>query len=401
MRRKKWVKKRHHLHFAIIRPFFRIFAFFKYGFRAEKFKIKKNTNYFILSNHQSLLDPFFLSLSFNKAIYFVATDNLFNQKFISSLLRYFFAPIPKKKAIADPICIKNCLRIAKEGGNVGLFPEGNRAWADFQFHIDPSIAKFVKAMHIPLILYHLEGGYGVDPRWNHKIRKGKFVGKVVKVLSSDEIQQMSNEELYQLICTTLKVIDSTKNECYKSPIRAEYLERELFICPKCKKMETLYSHKEKIICRNCHLEVEYQENLHLSSQDASFHFSILADWYEFQLQEIQKYQILDKNAVILSDLNVQLYLSDDKTPRKKISEGKLELTGNGLRCGTFFIPVSSILGASPVGGYKFVLNTTDHSYFIKGSIVFNPLKYTLFFNILAPKIKEKGGDSYYGLTLHR
>lgn len=395
------VRKRHHLHFAIIRPFFRLFAFFKYGFRAKRYKIKKGENYFILSNHQSLLDPFFLSLSFNKAIYFVATDNLFNQRFVSSLLTYFFAPISKKKAVADPVCIKNCLRIAKEGGNVGLFVEGNRAWADFQFYIDPSIAKLVRAMHIPLLIYNLHGGYGVDPRWNKKIRKGKFFGEVTKVLSIEEIDHLSNDELYQLIVSSLKVIDSESGELYKGRDRAEYLERELFICPKCRKMETLYSHKEKIICRNCQLEVEYQKDLHLFSIDPSFTFKRLVDWYEFQLSEIKNYKVVDPDQTILQDEPVQIFLSDPNVSRQLLSKGKLQLTAKALTCESLVIPMEDILSASPVGGFKLVLTTIDHSYLIKGHCRFNPLKYTLFFNVLPTKIKERGGDDYYGLTIHR
>lgn len=402
IKNKKWSKFRHTIVFAILRficvPLFKIM----YGYKRQKYKLKKNQGYFILSNHQALLDPLFLAMSFKRAIYFVATDNLFNQKFNSFWLKWLVNPIPKRKATVDATCLKNCLKIAKENKTVALFVEGNRAYADFQFYIDPSITKLVKKMNLPLILYNLKGGFGVDPRWGRKNRRGKFTGVVKKELSVEQINELSHEQLYEIICENLKVLDSDSNCNYKSKYRAEYLERVLFVCPKCHKVQTIYTKGEYIYCSDCDLKVEYTENLLLKSNDKDFKFNKLVNWYQFQLDyiknlDLNKYQ---ENDIIYTDEQVKLYYSNTNKPRTLITQSTMTTTKNYLTIGEHKILIKDIVAASPVGGYKLMISTDDNNYLLKGNERFNPVKYTLILNVLDGPIKERGGDKYYGFSIY-
>jgi len=395
---KKWCLKRHEFIFALLRGLLSFILRIMYGYKAKKYKLDKDKGYFILSNHQALLDPFFLALSFKKAIYFVATDNLFTHKFLSKIIIFLVNPIPKRKATIDANCIKTCLKVAKEGGSVGLFVEGNRAYNDFQFYIDPSITKMIRKMGLPLVLYNLKGGYGVDPRWGKKKRKGKFTGEVKRVLSVEEIDNLSNEELYDIVCNDLRVIDSESNELYKSKSRAEYLERQLFVCPKCNKIQTLYSNKDKIYCKDCGFEAQYLENLHLKTNDENIKLDKVLDWYKYQLEYIKNYEISDK--IIFEDENVEIYCSDYNQPRTLITKGKLILDKEGLKCNDLTIFVKDITSSSSIGGFKFIATTSEHNYLIKGEARFNPIKYVLMFNVLEGPIKENGGDKYYGLSIN-
>ena len=275
--------------------------------------------------------------------------------------------------------------------------EGNRAYNDFQFYIDPSITKLIKKMGLSLVLYNLKGGYGVDPRWGNKLRKGKFTGEVKKVLSVEEIEQLSNEELYDIVCNELKVIDSDLNQQYKSSKKAEYLERQLFVCPKCNKVQTLYSKGSKVYCSNCDLEAEYLENLHIKLNDESIKFEKVVDWYKYQLEYIKNYNI--SNNDIFIDEEVELYRSEYNKPRKLLTQGKLILNNEELKCGNYSIKIKEIISSSVIGGFKFIVSTEDSNYIIKGNARFNPIKYVLMFNVLEGPIKEKGGDKYYGISI--
>lgn len=395
---KKWCRFRHKFVFGFLRiilyPVLRIF----YHYIPKKYKLEKKQGYFILSNHQSLMDPFCLSLSFKRSIYFVATDNLFTHKHLSKIIRFLVNPIPKRKAAIDATCLKTCLKVAKEGGTVGLFVEGNRCYNDFQFYIDPSISKLIKKMGLPLVLYNLKGGYGVDPRWGHKLRKGKFTGEVKRVLSIEEIEQLTNEELYELVCRELRVIDSELDRQFKSKLKAEYLERQLFLCPKCNKIQTLYSKGNKVYCLNCDLEAEYLENLHIKMNDETIKFEKIIDWYKYQLEFINNYNI--SNNDIFIDEEVEIYRSEYNRPRKLLSKGKLVLNSVELICGDFSIKVKEITSSSVIGGFKFIVSTGESNYIVKGTERFNPIKYVLMFNVLDGPIKEKGGDKYYGLSIN-
>lgn len=400
---KKYIKPRHRFFFWAARPIARTIAR-KQHFKIKKqdktekpLKLEKGQNYLILSNHQNLMDPSFISLHLKRPIYFVATDSLYSKKWYLRLLFYCFGPIKKRKGFTDVACIRTMCQVAKEGGNVAVFPEGNRQWNDSQFYIDRAVVKLVRMLKLPLVLYNFHGGYGVKPRWGKSLRKGKYTGEVREIISLEELCAMSDDQLYEKIVSELKVIDSDSGELYKSDERAEYLERELFVCPKCGKSSTLHSQGSEIRCDNCDLTVTYGENLHLTSSDPDFHFDKLVDWYEYQQQYVRDYD-LESADVLLSDENVELY---DKTGMERIfvASGKLTLSKSALSVGEWQVSTSEIFAASAQGGKKISFGAGDKSYIIAGSERFNGIKYLLFFNRVCSQIAQKGGDKYYGLYL--
>ncbi len=391
--KKKIVKKKHTFYFKFLKPVGKYFAL-THGFKYQKFKMEKGQNYLIMSNHQTMLDPALMAMSFNRPLYIVASDHIFNKSLPSKLMQRCFGPIKKKKATADISFIVDCVSAAKSGGNVLIYPEGNRAWADFQFYIDRSIVKLVRMLKLPLMLYNLKGGYGVNPRWGNGLRKGEFKGVINKIYTVEQLKSMTDDELYAEIVNDLRVIDSESGNSYKSKVRAEYLERELFVCPICKKESMLVSKGEKVICKNCGLEVEYTEDLKLKSNNKEFSFTKLVDWYKFQLEYIKGYKIPTDSSTIFADENVRFV--DKTTERnKKIGKGNVSLNKDAFILGKKQIDVSSIISLTAVGGTKLIVNTKTSSIMIKGHERFNPLKYVLIFNLLRPDLNEK----YYGLDL--
>lgn len=387
------VRARHRLSFFLLR-FVGFVMGLMYGCRYRIFRSRRGQNYFILSNHQTLLDPAFVAMSFRAPVYFVAGETLFNDSIPSRLLRYLFAPIKKMKGTVDVACIRAMVRVAKEGGNVAIFPEGNRTWADVPFYIDPAICRLIRLLKLPLLLYRFEGGYGVDPRWGKSRRRGRFVCGVHKELSVEEIAALSDEELYRTVLDALTASDAEGGYLYRSAARAEYLERLLFVCPKCGSISTLRSEGEKVICTKCKLSVVYGEDLHLSSTDPDFHFSVLKEWYAYQLSAVREMKVVPEEAIFRDDGAV-LY---DKTGEKRITvaEGTCVLKNQALSVADTEISLESIRSVSVVGGRKLVFHTDDRFYILTGDARFNAIKYALVFNILPTGIKE---EKYYGLHL--
>lgn len=393
---KKYVKFRHRFFFAVARPIVRMIAR-SFHFRTKAMLLDKSQNYLILSNHQGFLDPAFVALTIKRPIYFVINDAVDSEKWYFRLLFHCFGPIKKRKGFADTACIRAMCQTAKEGGTVAVFPEGNRQWNDSQFYVDRAVVKLVRLLKLPVIIYNINGGYGVQPRWGKAKRKGKHVGAVREIIPWEDIVKATDDELYERIRSRLKVIDSDSLEPYRSDERAEYLERELFVCPKCGATSTLHSHGNDVKCQNCGLTVTYGENLRLTSTDADFHFDKLIDWYEFQQKYVREYD-LNCEGVLLCDQDVTLY---DKTAKQTLlSRGKLTLTKEHLSVGEVAIPTSEIFGGSMLGGTKLTFNAGDKSYLIVGSERFNGIKYLLFFNRVCQLIAQKGGDKYYGLHIH-
>ena len=385
-KKRKIVKKRHSFFRKILAPVGKVIATL-YKFKCQKFKIKKGEQYLILANHQTLLDPVLVSMSFNKHLYIVSSDHIFNKSLGSRLLQHALSPIKKKKATTDILFIRNMLEISKAGGNILMFPEGNRAWADFQFYIDPAVCKLVRMLNLPVILYNLNGGYGVEPRWSDKKRKGKFYGSIKRVISTEEISEMTNEQLCDCIINGLRVIDSEAGEKYKSKNRAEYRERAVFVCPNCKSEGELKSSGNHITCNSCGLKVEYTEDLLLKSEDKKFKFNKLIDWYDFQREYIKSYKITPLE-IIFKDDDVKII---DKTTekRKLLDVGEMILTDKFFTVGKIKIDIDDISSYSVIGGRKIIVNTQQKSYFIVGNERFNPIKYVLMMNKLSNKINDK------------
>ena len=194
-----WIKFRHKVVVALLRPVFGLYIRLRYGIRTEKFREQGDRPYLIVMNHQTAFDQFFVSLTFNRPIYFVASEDLFSLGWLSDALRYLVAPIPIKKQTLDLQAVKNCIRVAREGGSIALAPEGNRTFHGRTLYMKPGIASLAKKLGLPLAIFRIEGGYGVHPRWSDVVRKGRMRSRVSRVVEPEEYAAMTNEELFRLI----------------------------------------------------------------------------------------------------------------------------------------------------------------------------------------------------------
>ena len=325
---KPFVRLRHKVWFHIVKPFARLFFFLRYGYRVKgKYRIKKNRPVIVLSNHQANLDPFFVEFSFNTYLYTVASDHMFSST-ADRIQNHIFPSIPKRKGSFDIRCALMIKRTIAQGGSILLFPEGNRSYAEFQFPIETPIARF-RSYGIPIVLFNLHGGNGVDPRFSHKLRRGKFYGEIKEVFNPEDYEGVSDEDFAQMVRDGLRVYDSDSGEKYKSKVRGEYLERVFFVCPKCGHKETLVSKGANITCTHCGLTVEYTEDLHLRSDDPEFKFTRMLDWYEYQKDWVRNYEVKD-DEIIFEDDNVSLEIRNPYNPVEKITKGKITLTKDTL-----------------------------------------------------------------------
>ena len=386
-KQKKWVKKRHARVFAFLRVAMAPLLRLQYHYRAIPAPIESGPC-IVLFNHQTTMDPFFVSKSFPFQIYFFASDDLFNLK-VSPIIRYLAAPIPKSKSVADPKAVMAALRILREGGAVGIAPEGNRTLSGRQWEMSDAVAKLVKAAKCPLVLYNICGGFGTDPRWGTKIRKGtKFTGRVKRILSPEEYAGMTTDELFFVIKKELDVDDTVSGERYKSKKRAEHIERALYMCPVCRSVGTIYSEGVKFHCTHCHTEAEYTEGL--SIEPPFGEYSHIYEWYEWERQEIAARLAAGES---ISDTGI-LFRESVKMKKKiklagdtvKMNRSELCIEGNGCRqC----FPLSRIDAITAVGKKKFNFYYQGKILQVKGDSRFCSIKYVHAFDGLKALSKKE------------
>ncbi len=380
-----WVKKRHARVFAFLRVILRPIFVLRYNFHAKPSGLPKGP-YLILSNHQATMDQFFLSLSFRFPIYFIASDDLFNLK-VSPLIRYLVAPIPKSKSVRDVVAMKNVFRVIKEGGAVGICPEGNRTISGGQWEMTDAVAKLAKAVKVPLVLHNVHGGYGTDPRWGHSIRKGKIYGEVKRVLQPEELSALSVEELFTLIKEELRVDDTQSGVEFKSRKRAEYIERALYLCPVCGGVSSYVSHKYKFACKQCGTASTYTKDLAISPPIKDYHR--IYEWFEWEREEIVN-RVLAGERVSDSDI---LFRESVKLKRKEklagdsVSIDKEYLTVSG-KTGESKYPLCDIVAMTMVGKKKFNFYYDDKILQVKGNKRFCAIKYVHIFDGLRKAPEE-------------
>ena len=382
MKKKKWCKVRHKFWFTIMRPIFSFLFWKKYGYKAENYKLDRKQNYLIICNHSCSLDPFMLGKSFFRPIYFVASDDLLKNGFISKIMEHTVAPIPIRKGTMDISSIRNCISIAKEGGTIGIFPEGNRTYSGEISYLGINLVKFIRKLDLPLIIYHIDGGYGLDPRWGKKSRRGKGSrGYVQRVLSKEELCSLKDEELLKIINTNLSQ-EISPSLRFKSKEKAEYLERVLFVCPKCHALETLVSEKNAIRCKCCSLEATYEEDLSFSSNDPSFKFKKVSEWMNYQ-KEYLKDLAIEENKVLLGDEKVTLISCLEGKEKEVELVGKLQMNSKsfiikGEKEIQFFF--KDIKQVENQGKHKLLFYIGKDYYEFKGGERFSSYKYYLMFN---------------------
>lgn len=397
-KRKPWAKPRHAIITAIAGAILKPYSKINYGIKVDKFKEQGNRQYLVLANHQTGFDQFFVAFAFRGPLYYVASEHIFSMGFVSKLLRWAVNPIPIKKQSTDVSAVMNCLRVAREGNSIVIFPEGNRTFSGKPAHINPAIAMLAKKMGLPIAFFKIEGGYGVNPRWSNTTRKGKMHAYVSRVLEPEEYKSLSDCEFVELINNELYVDEACVDGEYRSEKLAEYLERAIYYCPECNSLSTFESHNDEMECKKCGMKIRYLSTKELEGINCELPYRFVNDWYEAQLNfvnslDLREYcdrpiycekgtlyeVIVYKNKEILLD-DAEIFLFGDR----------FEVRG-GEECLAFFF--EDIRAITVCGKNKLNFYVDDKVYQFNGDERFNALKYVnLTFRYKNIKKKERGED---------
>lgn len=383
-KKETWIKKRHGIVTDILRGVLAPYCRWVYGIRAERFKDQGERAYLVLMNHQTPFDQFFVGMSLAGPVYYVATEDIFSIGFVSSLIRFLVAPIPIKKQTTDMGAVKTCCRVAREGGTIAIAPEGNRTYSGKTEYMNPAIAGLAKTLKLPVALYRIEGGYGVQPRWSDGIRKGKMRAYVSRVIEPEEYRNLTNDQLFALIQEGLKVDEGVADAHFHSNKRAEYLERAIYVCPDCGLAE-LESHGNEITCRTCGKKILYGEDKTLTGLGFDFPFRFVTEWYDYQQAYVNALDVMQytetplyRDQAMLSE--VQVY----KRKKRLRKNTQIGLYGDRIAIdeGTdheLVFPFSEVTAVSVLGRNKLNIYHGKRVYQIKGGKRFNALKYVNFY----------------------
>ena len=401
-KKKTWTLPRHRIVRAVLGTIALPFLKGRYHIKTERFREQGDRPYLILYNHQTAFDQFFVASSFRGPIYYMATEDIFSMGWVSRLIRWLVAPIPIRKSTTDITAVMNCIKVAREGGSICIAPEGNRTYSGRTEHMSDSIASLAKKLKLPIALYRIEGGYGIQPRWSDGLRRGKMRSYVSQVIEPEEVAAMTAQELFQRIREGLYVDEAVADAAFRSERRAECLERAIYVCPFCGFAEHT-SRGNEIRCVSCGRQVHYGEDKRLSGLGFDFPFEFVAQWYDYQKAYVNS---LDLTAMTGQPLfrdrtkvfNVIVYQHKELLRQ----EAELSLYGDRVVLDEgseqeMVLRFDDVVAAACMGPNKLNIYHGKEIYQFRGSKGFNALKYVNLYYRYRNIARGEENDQFLGL----
>ncbi|NLW53319.1 MAG: hypothetical protein GXY99_00235 [Clostridiaceae bacterium] len=334
-------KFRYRFSFSFLKVFIFPIIWILFNYKAYRYDAPKNENYLILSNHTGSLDPLMLAMSFNRPIFFVASDHLFRLGIVSKIIDFLVAPIPIIKSQQDLQALRDISLELATGNTVALFPSGSRSVSGPEQPIPRATGKLLKILKVPVLLYRLEGGYLTSPRWARSHRRGKMSGRVIYKLTADDIERYTVEELDEIMHEYLDANPYAGKEkntiSYLGRNYAQYLERIFWKCPSCLRLKTLKSRKDIVFC-DCGFRLRYNSKGYfeaagdtVSDQSHAERFPHVDSFYQWQLNELKddftakKLAAMDLRQSIFSDDDETLILTSKASKNQQVLKGSVAL----------------------------------------------------------------------------
>ena len=322
----------------------------------------------LVPNHVCAWDPLLVSISLrDKQIYFVASEHLFRLGFVSNVIDYLVAPIPRRKASTGMDAVKACLRHLKAGHSVCVFAEGEQCWAGQNNPIFPATGKLAKSSGVTLVTYRLEGGYLSLPRWGKGIRRGRVHGHPVGIYPPEVLQTMTAQEVNDLINRDIyeDAWERQRQEPipYRGKNRAEGMERAVFLCPRCRRIGTLRTKGNRIFC-SCGLDLEYLETGFYRPDQP---FSEIAEWDAWQKEALRSRDFTREgpDGLLFSDGGVSLYRVGAGHQEELLGSGVLQQYEDRLECAGFRFPLKDISNMAEVLAARLLLSARGEYYEIR------------------------------------
>lgn len=298
----------------------------------EMDKLTKNEPALILMNHSNFLD------------FEIAMHALWPRKY--NIITTFDAFIGKERALRGVGCIptrkfttdftlikdiKYCLNTLRT--SVLMYPEADYSYGG-RCHIVPSsVAALIKRLGVPLVMLETYGGFINDPIYNNlHNRKNDVSAELRYVLSPEQINEMSIEEIYDVIKKEFSYDGfrwQQENRVIIDTVdRAQGLHKILYKCPSCKCEGQTEGRGTRLVCRACKKEWELDERGFMRALDGKTEFEHIPDWYDWE-RECVREEII--GGTYGFDVSARLYAVVNMKGVYDLGNGRVSHDMDGVR----------------------------------------------------------------------
>ena len=264
--------------------------------------------YMVLANHTTLWDCVYVALMIPHIVFYIASD----QNFRYPLVRFLFNILgvtPKKKSVSDMNAVKQLIRIKREKGVIGIFPEGKRTWDGRTNEILYATSKLAKNLRIPVVTIKVAGGYLTRPRWASNSHRGRIEMTAKVLYTPEQLESLSVDEVHTGLTGDLAhdemAWQGQKRVPFKGRRLAEKLELALFICPQCRRIGTLGSKGDAFACEACGYDVRFSTlGFFEKGQSEPIHTGI-PQWNDWQQGRLRDYIREAGDGVLFEDTGME------------------------------------------------------------------------------------------------
>jgi 1-acyl-sn-glycerol-3-phosphate acyltransferase/DNA-directed RNA polymerase subunit RPC12/RpoP len=279
----------------------------------------------VIGNHTSFYDFLYMArILYPHRINFVVAAKYFRFHGLSLVFR-LGRSIPKNLFSADIRTVARTISIIKQGGIVGIYPEGQISLGGITLPLPEGIGKLVKHLGVPVVMVKTYGGGFVDPPWSNRHRRGIVESHISVVLRKEQVQTLSLEAIDEALKGALAANpyqwQAQKGYEYRGKELTDGLTNILYICPNCHDEFKLDTAGDKLTCGSCGMKVTLQGSGHLNWENTKAYFNHIGDWYEWEHQEEEKAVLADENFCYGVPVELAMY--------RREGDG-IEAVGNGI-----------------------------------------------------------------------
>ena len=298
-------------------------AKFHYDFDKREMKGRQ---VLILAQHTSRDDPYYVNAGYP----FINPNAIMSMH--NALIPIMFRLLLKDgvilKSLFEPDigAMKQLMRLRKKNASFLLFPEGVESADGTTQPLHPATARLVKKLAMDTVLCTSHGAYLCQPRFDTNKRKGRIDYYFEILLRKEEIENMTEGEIYTLILEKFRYNEfewNSKNQfSYKGKVpNAHGIDNLLFICPCCKKQYSMHVEGERLIC-DCGSSVAIDECYNIIPNSTDFPFKRIDQWNRWQrvviAEEVSREDFALREEVTYRTLNL-----------KDLSKGRYMTVGTG------------------------------------------------------------------------
>jgi 1-acyl-sn-glycerol-3-phosphate acyltransferase len=133
--------------------------------------IPRQGPFLLISNHQSVLDPFFIQTCIAVPCHPMAKSTQFALPVFADVMKRCYA-FPVRRFQVDPQAVRTALRRLAAGYPVHIYVEGERTWDGSLQKPRVGTVKLALKAGVPIVPCAIDGAYDVWPRWDRRVGRG-------------------------------------------------------------------------------------------------------------------------------------------------------------------------------------------------------------------------------------